>query len=128
MGVDARTCTRPPACYFLPNLLESAHSRHRFETSWRSGAKQMPTPARVVVAPAEARGALRVEDVELPDPTGHLVVVKQFASGVCHSQLHQMHRDKPGPVVLGHESTGVVTAIGPDVDHLKVGDTVMVTW
>ena len=29
--------------------------------------------------------------LELPDPAPHQVVVKQFASGICHSQLHQMH-------------------------------------
>jgi Zn-dependent alcohol dehydrogenase len=87
----------------------------------------MPTPARVVVVPQE-QGPLRVEEVALPDPGPHQVVVKQFASGVCHSQLHQMHRPRQWPVVLGHESTGVVTARGREVTHVKEGDMVMVTW
>ena len=50
----------------------------------------MPTPARVVVCP-QGPGPLRIEEVDLPDPGPHQVVVKQLASGVCHSQLHQMH-------------------------------------
>ncbi|MGI9325324.1 MAG: zinc-binding dehydrogenase [Pseudomonadales bacterium] len=87
----------------------------------------MPTPARVVVLPTDT-ATLRIEDVDLPDPGPTQVVVKQFASGVCHSQLHQMHRPRTAPVILGHESTGVVTAIGAEVDNVAVGDTVLVTW
>ncbi len=87
----------------------------------------MPTRARVVVLPQEA-APLRIEEVQLPDPGPYQVVVKQFASGVCHSQLHQMHRPRTSPVVLGHESTGVVLAKGARVTHVKEGDRVMVTW
>ena len=87
----------------------------------------MPTPARVVVVPQEP-GPLRVEALNLPDPGPYQVVVKQFASGVCHSQLHQMHRPRPSAVILGHESTGVVLATGSQVSHVKEGDHVMVTW
>jgi Zn-dependent alcohol dehydrogenase len=87
----------------------------------------MPTPARVVVVP-DHEGPLTVEELNLPDPGPYQVVVKQFASGVCHSQLHQMHRPRVQPIVLGHESTGVVLAKGNKVDHVKEGDHVMVTW
>jgi len=88
----------------------------------------MPTPARVVVVPTESGSPLTVQDVSLPDPGPHEVVVKQYASGVCHSQLHQIHRPRTGPVILGHESTGVVVARGREVTHVKEGDDVMVTW
>lgn len=87
----------------------------------------MPTPARVVVLPQDT-ATLRVEELWLPDPGPFQVVVKQFASGVCHSQLHQMHRPRTNPVILGHESTGVVLAKGSEVTHVKEGDRVMVTW
>jgi Zn-dependent alcohol dehydrogenase len=87
----------------------------------------MPTPARVVVLPVE-HAPLRVEEVMLPDPGPYQVVVKEFASGVCHSQLHQMHRPRTDPVVLGHEATGVVLARGANVTHVKEGDRVMLTW
>lgn len=49
---------------------------------------------------------LRIESVELPDPGPTDVVVRQFASGVCHSQLHEIHSPRASDVVLGHESTG----------------------
>ncbi|MEO8539372.1 MAG: zinc-binding dehydrogenase [bacterium] len=88
----------------------------------------MPTPARVVIVPQELGSALRVDEVRLPDPGPYQVVVKQYASGVCHSQLHQIARQRPTAVILGHESTGVVVAKGREVRHVKEGDDVMVTW
>ena len=87
----------------------------------------MPTSARVVVCP-EGPGALRIDEIDLPDPGPHQVVVKQFASGICHSQLHQMRGPRQAPQLLGHESTGTVVAAGSAVDHVQEGDRVMVTW
>lgn len=87
----------------------------------------MGTDARVVVLPAET-SELRVEELTLPDPGPHQVVVQEFASGVCHSQLHQMHRPRQSPVVLGHEATGVVVKTGSEVSHVAEGDIVLLTW
>ena len=70
-----------------------------------------------------------VDEIEIPDPSPEQVVVKQFASGVCHTQIFQMHSpDSVRPLLLGHESTGVVVAKGAAVTHVKEGDKVMVTW
>lgn len=87
----------------------------------------MSTSARVVVMPAEP-GPLRVEELQLPDPGPHQVLVKQFASGICHSQLHQMHAPRSAPGLLGHESTGVVLAAGRDVTYVREGEKVLLTW
>jgi Zn-dependent alcohol dehydrogenase len=87
----------------------------------------MGTPARVVVLP-QSTSKLRIESLELPDPGPTQVVVKLFASGICHSQLHQMHRERPTPVILGHEATGVVQKTGSAVTHVRAGDIVLVTW
>jgi Zn-dependent alcohol dehydrogenase len=87
----------------------------------------MGTPARVVVLP-QSTSKLRIESLELPDPGPTQVVVKLFASGICHSQLHQMHRERPAPVILGHEATGVVQKTGSAVTHVAAGDIVLVTW
>jgi Zn-dependent alcohol dehydrogenase len=87
----------------------------------------MTTSARVVVV-QPGTNRLEILDLELPDPSPNQVVVRQQASGVCHSQLHQIHRERTAPIVLGHESTGVVVAAGSAVEHLKVGDDVFVTW
>ena len=57
------------------------------------------------------------------------MLIKQFASGICHSQLHGLHNPNAlRPIVPGHESTGVVLKTGANVTHVKEGDHVMVTW
>ena len=72
---------------------------------------------------------LVIEELELPDPGPTHVIVKQFATGICHSQIHQIHRaDSVRPMVLGHESTGVVVAKGREVTHLKEGDRALLTF
>ena len=41
-----------------------------------------------------------VDEIEVPDPGPGQVIVKMFSSGVCHSQLNQLHsgrsRASPG--------------------------------
>ena len=72
---------------------------------------------------------LTVGNVQIPDPRPDQVLVKLHSSGICHSQLHQMHNpDSPTPSLLGHEGTGTVIAKGSEVDHLKEGDLAIVTW
>jgi Zn-dependent alcohol dehydrogenase len=86
----------------------------------------MKTRAAIVV---EQGKPMVIDDLELPDPGPTQVLVKQFASGVCHSQLHELNRPVVRtPMILGHESTGVVVAKGREVTHIKEGDNVMLTW
>lgn len=86
----------------------------------------MKTPAAIYL---EREKAMVVDDIDIPKPGPTHVVVKQFATGVCHSQLHELHRPAPAfPLVLGHESTGVVVSTGSEVTHVQTGDHVMVTW
>jgi Zn-dependent alcohol dehydrogenase len=86
----------------------------------------MRTRAALQTAPGQR---LIVDEIEVPDPQPDQVVVKLASSGVCHSQLHAMQDlDGPRPIVLGHEGTGIVTAVGRDVKHLSEGDHAIVTW
>jgi len=72
---------------------------------------------------------LIVDDVNIPDPQEDQVIVKLFSSGVCHSQLHQMHnKETARPSLLGHEGFGVVSHVGSKVTHVKEGDAAIVTW
>jgi S-(hydroxymethyl)glutathione dehydrogenase / alcohol dehydrogenase len=88
----------------------------------------MSTTARVAVLPAGA-DQLEVVEVDLPDPGPYEVLVEQFATGICHSQLDQMAAADPAkPLVLGHESSGVVRAVGDLVEHVAIGDEVLITW
>src|SRR6202040_3734707 len=86
----------------------------------------MKTPAAIYV---EAGKPMVIDDHDLPDPGPTQVLVRHFATGVCHSQLHELNRPNPSlPLVLGHEATGIVNAVGAQVSHVKEGDHVMVTW
>lgn len=80
----------------------------------------------------EPNKPLVVDEIDFPDPAPNQVLVKLFASGVCHSQIHTMRRAaRPRdrfPALLGHEATGVVVAEGRDVRHVKEGDHVITTW
>lgn len=63
------------------------------------------------------------------EPTAHDVVIDIDFCGVCHSDLHTVRGEWPGvlfPSVPGHEIVGRVAAVGADVAHFKVGDTVAV--
>ena len=87
----------------------------------------MPTKTRAAVQ-VECGKPVVVEEVELPDPGPMHVIVKQFASGSCHSQLHRLHNPNQAvPGLLGHKSTGVVVAKGSDVSYLKEGDLVVLS-
>ncbi len=72
---------------------------------------------------------LLVDEIELADPNEEEVLVKLYATGICHSQLHQIHNpDGPVPTLLGHEGTGVVMKAGSKVSHVKEGDRVMLQF
>ncbi|KAI9640916.1 hypothetical protein NHQ30_010757 [Ciborinia camelliae] len=64
----------------------------------------------------------------VPEPTEVQVAVQ--ATGLCGSDLHYYNHYRNGdiivrePMTLGHESAGVVTAIGSEVSNLNVGDHV----
>jgi S-(hydroxymethyl)glutathione dehydrogenase/alcohol dehydrogenase len=70
---------------------------------------------------------LQIEDVQINKPGPHEVLIRTKAAGLCHSDLHFMEGSYPTilPAVLGHESAGVVEAIGSEVRTVKVGDHVI---
>jgi S-(hydroxymethyl)glutathione dehydrogenase/alcohol dehydrogenase len=76
----------------------------------------------------------RIEDLTLDEPRAGEVRVRMAASGVCHSDLHVRDGEweRPGPIVMGHEGSGYVEALGPGVDGaatgLAVGKLVALSW
>jgi len=73
---------------------------------------------------------LELTEVPDPEPGDGEVVVDIKATGLCHSDVSAL--DDPAwavncsftPIVLGHEPAGVVSAVGPGVTNLSVGDRV----
>jgi S-(hydroxymethyl)glutathione dehydrogenase/alcohol dehydrogenase len=78
----------------------------------------------------EAGNPLTIEKVEIAEPGPGEVLVKMAASGICHSDLHALKGewDAALPLVLGHEGSGVVAAIGEGVQRVAVGDPVVLSW
>ena len=75
----------------------------------------------------EVNVPLQVEEVDVAAPGPREVLVRTAAAGVCHSDLHFFNGTYPAstPMVLGHESAGVVEAVGEDVQYVKPGDHVI---
>jgi len=73
---------------------------------------------------------LVVEDVELPDPGPGEVLIRNRASGLCHTDLEviQGRMGYPFPIVLGHEGAGIVEAVGEGVASVRPGDAVVASW
>ena len=75
----------------------------------------------------KAHEPLTIEDVDLSELRQDELRVRTVCSGVCHSDRHVvdgMSRLEM-PMVLGHESSGVVEQVGKDVSYVKPGDRVI---
>ncbi len=75
----------------------------------------------------EIGAPLTIENISISKPGPREVLIRTAAAGVCHSDLHFIEGLYPAvtPMVLGHESSGVVEQVGSDVTYVKPGDHVI---
>lgn len=75
----------------------------------------------------ETKQPLTIEDVQISKPGPREVLIRTSAAGICHSDLHIADGLYPYPLpcVLGHESAGIVEAVGSDVRYVEPGDHVI---
>lgn len=75
----------------------------------------------------EQPGDLEIEDLRIDKPGPQEVLIQTKGAGLCHSDLHFMEGlfRTPLPMVMGHESAGVVEAVGADVSYVAPGDHVI---
>jgi glutathione-independent formaldehyde dehydrogenase len=61
---------------------------------------------------------------------GHGAILRTVATNICGSDQHMVRGRTTAPtdLVLGHEITGEVVEVGPDVEFIKVGDLVSVPF
>lgn len=75
---------------------------------------------------------LFIKELEIPPLKRGQVLVKMAYSGICQSQLNEMRGykgpDRFLPHTLGHEGSGTVLDIGPDVTKVQQGDPVVLSW
>ncbi len=72
-----------------------------------------------------------VEEVEIDEPKGRELLVRNVAAGLCHSDEHFITGDFPlvnTPYIGGHEGAGIVEAVGPDVQGFEPGDHVVYSF
>ena len=83
-------------------------------------------PAAVLQAP----GQITIENRKIPQPGPGQVQVAIGAVGICGSDVHYYEHGRIGdfvleaPMVIGHESAGTITALGPGVDPSRMGQLV----
>jgi L-iditol 2-dehydrogenase len=73
---------------------------------------------------------LRIEERPRPDPGAGEVLIEVRSVGVCGSDVHYYDHGRIGdfvvtkPLVLGHETSGVVVGAGPNARRLEIGQRV----
>lgn len=72
---------------------------------------------------------LVIEEVPVPQIGPAEILVKVASCGVCHTDLHYLDHGVPTfkapPLILGHEASGTVAAVGEGVTTFKEGDRVL---
>lgn len=94
-------------------------------------------PARASRTGIEARAAIlsepggqfSIEPVILQHPRKDEVLVRVVGAGVCHTDVVcRGDFPVPMPIVLGHEGSGIVEAVGSGVTRVRPGDHVVLTF
>jgi threonine 3-dehydrogenase len=79
---------------------------------------------------AKPEPGLWMQDVPLPEPGDGDVLIRVHKTSICGTDLHIRSWDAwaqatvPVPMVVGHEFTGEITAVGTGVQGLEVGQRV----
>jgi S-(hydroxymethyl)glutathione dehydrogenase / alcohol dehydrogenase len=76
----------------------------------------------------ESGKPLEIETIDLAGPKAGEVLIRNVATGVCHTDAFTLSGEDPEglfPSVLGHEGGAIVEELGEGVHDLKVGDHVI---
>lgn len=72
-------------------------------------------------------GAVAVEQVPVPEIGPGEILIRVEACGICPTDLKKIEYDLlPPPRIYGHETAGVVAAVGANVKKYQAGDRVIV--
>eukprot|EP01126_Amoeba_proteus_P058606 TRINITY_DN757_c0_g1_i8.p1 TRINITY_DN757_c0_g1~~TRINITY_DN757_c0_g1_i8.p1 ORF type:complete len:247 (+),score=29.69 TRINITY_DN757_c0_g1_i8:3-743(+) len=86
--------------------------------------------ARNLAIVLRERKQFSYEEIPMPHPKPGSVIIRVHTTGICGSDVHYWAHGKcgpfvcNGPIILGHESSGIVEDVGQGVQHLKRGDRV----
>jgi len=71
------------------------------------------------------KGDIRIGEMPVPEIGKDEVLVRVRASGICGSDVMHWYRTGRGPLVLGHEISGEIAAMGEGVSGYKIGERVV---
>lgn len=72
-------------------------------------------------------GQIAVQDVPVPELGAGEILIRVETCGICHTDLKKIEYDLlPAPRIYGHETAGVVAAVGSGVTKYQPGDRVIV--
>lgn len=93
-------------------------------------AGNIPTVMRAAVLRETRR--IELEERPVPEPRADEVLVRVAAVGVCGSDTHYYREGRIGefvltaPLILGHEASGTIVAVGDDVPASRIGERVSI--
>ncbi|KAB7732237.1 zinc-binding dehydrogenase [Rudanella paleaurantiibacter] len=70
---------------------------------------------------------LDFQEMPVPKPGPGEVLIRVQAVGICGSDVHGMDGSsgrRIPPIIMGHEASGIIAELGPDVNEWAVGDRV----
>jgi L-iditol 2-dehydrogenase len=92
-----------------------------------AGEKQKAVPATMLAAVYRGINDVRMETVPVPQIGPGELLVRVHTCGICGTDLKKIATGShSAPRIFGHETTGVVAAVGDGVHQFRVGDRVMV--
>ncbi|MFT4050676.1 MAG: NAD(P)-dependent alcohol dehydrogenase [Microbacterium sp.] len=89
-------------------------------------------PSKMTASVLRGTHDLALEERDVPVPAADEVLVKVHSVGVCGSDVHYYEHGRIGPyivespLILGHEVSGVIAAVGAAVDPGRVGQRVAI--
>ncbi|MBM7050965.1 S-(hydroxymethyl)mycothiol dehydrogenase [Rothia sp. ZJ1223] len=85
---------------------------------------------KVKAVVALEKGNVSVTTINIPNPGPGEALVKVLTCGVCQTDEHYVAGGVGSnfPYLLGHESSGVVEAVGEGVTNVEPGDKVILNW
>ena len=78
---------------------------------------------KALVKYGKGENDMELREIPEPIPQANEAKVRVEATGICGTDLYGYSAVKP-PVVLGHETAGIVAEVGKEVKDIKVGDRV----
>lgn len=100
--------------------------------SMSESAKSRRPADTMTAAVLYAAGDLRIEQRPAPVPSARQVLVRISSVGICGSDVHYFENGRIGdfvvrsPLVLGHETAGVIVDVGADVPRERIGQRVAI--